>query len=56
MKQIIHLTNIEITPMTELEMQVVEGGEGLWPWIGQQVISHWDEIKRGFIAGWKALK
>ncbi len=52
-----------LTPMNEFEMMEVQGGDwkswlkgGIYAAAAKEIIDHWDELKKGFVDGWKALK
>ncbi|MBN8719991.1 hypothetical protein SAMN05444410_104116 [Hydrobacter penzbergensis] len=45
--------NVEgLRPLSDEELMETNGGSFPWVWLGQQVISHWDEIKKGLSDGW----
>ncbi len=63
MTQTFDLNKMGLASLSREEMQEVDGGE--WPvWLKgigiagvvNEVIEHWDEIKKGFIDGWNAVK
>ena len=58
MTQKIDLSKMGLTSMSNLEMQEIDGGSGFWDelasWAIKEAISHWDEIKAGFSAGYHA--
>jgi hypothetical protein len=51
MKQTFDLKKMGLEPTTEIENQRVDGG-GLTDWFIQQVILHWDDVKKGIADGW----
>lgn len=57
MTQTMDLNKMGLAPLTEFEMQEVEGG-GFWEnlalWAVEQAIDHWDDLKKGFSAGYHA--
>ncbi|MEJ7587656.1 MAG: hypothetical protein WKI04_08850 [Ferruginibacter sp.] len=57
MKQTLNLNSLELAPMSNLEMQQTDGGGwASWgSWLGQQLISNWDDIKKGAVDGWNSV-
>ncbi len=41
-----------LRPLSDAELMETNGGSFPWAWLGQQIISHWDEIKKGLSDGW----
>lgn len=55
----LELNSMGLSPLADDELRAIDGGA--WPkwlkgvtWIGvaNEVIDHWEEIKRGFSKGW----
>jgi len=53
----LEFNQMKLTPLTEFEMKQTDGGgrvSSLGLWFIDQIVSNWDEIKRGLKDGWNA--
>ena len=55
-KQTFDLKEMGLTALGEFEMRETEGGLPNWViWLGEQIISNWDDIKAGAKDGWNSV-
>jgi hypothetical protein len=55
-KQTFDLKEMGLTALGEFELRETEGGWPNWViWLGEQIISNWDDIKSGAKDGWNSV-
>lgn len=61
-KKAFDLNNLGLAPMSDLEMSATDGGQlPVWMrtlgigWVVDQIVSNWDDIKKGASQGWNSV-
>ncbi|QSB29098.1 hypothetical protein [Flavobacterium sp. CLA17] len=49
-----NLENLGLVELNAQEVLSIEGGDGWLKWFVEEVVDHWEEIKKGAREGWNA--
>ena len=56
MTQTLDLKKMGVAEMQDLELQETDGGiTSFGWWLAQQIVSSWDDIKKGTVDGWNSV-